>query len=257
MTTKRDTSWGTVAEWYDELLTKHDNTYQSEVILPNLLRLLDPKKDEVIVDLACGQGFFSRQIYNKGATVIGSDISRELIGYAQKDSPKGIRFHVAPADQVSFIADRSVDKVIIVLAIQNIENYMGTFKECSRILKPKGKLLVVINHPAFRIPKASGWDYDQEKNLQYRRIERYMSEKRERIEMNPGEKVNKKFTVSFHRPLQVYFKAFHKNNFAVSRLEEWISHKESKPGPRGFAENTARKEIPLFMAIEARLQVSQ
>ena len=69
--------------------------------------------------------------------------------------------------------------------------------------------------------------------------------------MNPGEKDNKSFTYSFHRPLQLYFKTFAKNGFAVTRLEEWISHKESEPGPRQDAENTARKEIPLFLFLEA------
>ena len=32
-------------------------------------------------------------------------------------------------------------------------------------------------------------------------------------------------------------------------LEEWASHKNSEPGARAAAENTARKEIPMFMAI--------
>ena len=59
-------------------------------------------------------------------------------------------------------------------------------------------------------------------------------------------------TVSFHRPLQVYIKALTKAGFVVSRLEEWISHKKSGSGPRQAAEDTARKEIPLFLCIEAR-----
>ena len=35
----------------------------------------------------------------------------------------------------------------------------------------------------------------------------------------------------------------------MDALEEWASHKISTSGPRAGAENTARKEIPLFMAI--------
>jgi len=58
---KKDTSWGKVADWYDELLEEKTGTYQTEVILPNILRLLDLKKGETILDLACGQGFFSRE----------------------------------------------------------------------------------------------------------------------------------------------------------------------------------------------------
>ncbi len=68
--------------------------------------------------------------------------------------------------------------------------------------------------------------------------------------MNPGERFDKKFTVTFHRPLQTYIKAFNKSGLVIARLEEWTSHKESEKGPRQEAENKSRKEIPLFMAIE-------
>lgn len=254
---KKDTSWGNVANWYDNLIEKTEGTFQKEVILPNLMRLLDPKKDEAILDLACGQGFFSREIVKKDARVTGVDISKELISIAIAHSPSSINFHVSPADNLSFLAARSLDKIIIVLALQNIENYQGVIAECARILKPKGRLIIVLNHPAFRIPKATSWEYSETDHIQFRRVDRYMSEKRERIEMNPGDKGAKRFTVTFHRPLQVYFKALYKNNFKVARLEEWTSHKESKPGPRAFAENQARKEIPLFMTLDARLDVTQ
>jgi hypothetical protein len=72
--------------------------------------------------------------------------------------------------------------------------------------------------------------------------------------MTPGEKdVKKKIkTISFHRPLQYYVKLFAKNGFAITRLEEWISHKKSEKGPRSEAEDKARKEIPMFMCLEVK-----
>ena len=41
--------------------------------------------------------------------------------------------------------------------------------------------------------------------------------------------------------------------FAVDGLEEWISNKKSRPGKRAKAENRSRKEIPLFLALRAKL----
>lgn len=250
---KKDTSWGKVAGWYDELLENKDGTYQKEVILPNLIRLLSPKKGEVILDVACGQGYFSRAIAEIGCKVIASDISKELIGIAKIHSSKEIEYHVTPSDNLTYAKDKTVDKAIIVLALQNIENIQGTFNEIYRTLKPNGKLYIVLNHPAFRIPKNSSWQWDDENHKQYRRIDSYMSDIKERIEMNPGEKdsSNKKFTISFHRPLQSYFKHLNKAGFLVGKLEEWISHKESNPGPRSNEENRIRKEIPIFVIIEA------
>ena len=71
--------------------------------------------------------------------------------------------------------------------------------------------------------------------------------------MNPGEKMIKKktYTVSFHRPLQDYFKSLVDTGFFVSGFEEWISHKKSQIGPRQKAEDIARKEIPMFACIVA------
>lgn len=246
---KENTSWGEVAGWYDELLSQ-EGTYQKDVILPNLLRLLEAKRGEAILDLACGTGFFANEISKKGAKVVGVDIAKELVEIAKKKVSQGAEFFVSPADNLPFLKKESLDKAVIVLAIQNIENMKGVWEECARVLKPRGKLLVVMNHPAFRIPRQSSWGWDLEKNVQYRRIESYLSESKVGIDMHPGERVAN-YTVSFHRPLQLYFKTLHKAGFSVGRLEEWNSHRRSEPGPRAQMEDRARKEIPLFLCLEA------
>ncbi len=264
---KQKTSWGKVAGWYSDLLEKEEGTYQKDLILPNLIRLMEIKKGEAILDLACGQGFFTREFLKAGAKVIGVDVARELIHLAneltKKELPDAkVEFITSPADNISFIKENSIDKIVIVLAIQNIENVAGVFKECQRVLKLKGKIFLVLNHPAFRIPKQSSWEWDPSTGsgqaIQYRRIDQYLSESKIEIQMHPsagsgqapGGRPDEK-TISFHRPLQYYFKFLGKNGFAVDKLEEWNSHKKSQPGPRAKAEDKIRKEIPLFMCMEA------
>ena len=251
MSNKKNTSWQNVASWYDEHIESDKDSYQKAVILPNMLRLLDIKKGQTILDIACGQGFFSREFYKKGGNIIGVDASSKLIELAKKHSPKEIRYYTAPADKIPITLPHSVDFVTIVLAIQNIENVSGVFQECRRLLKPAGKLLIVMNHPTFRVPKMSSWGWDEKEKKQYRRIDRYLSELKEKIQMHPGKNPGV-VTVSFHRPIQYYSKLLQKNNLAITRIEEWISHKKSQPGPRGKGEDLARHEIPLFMAIEAQ-----
>ncbi len=243
------TGWGNVADWYHDVV-EEKGSYQKDLILPNLLRLMDVKKGEAILDLACGEGFFSRRLARLGARVIGVDISRELIEIAQQDTEGAdVQYEVAPADKIPFIENETVDKAVIVLALQNIENAHGALAECSRVLKEGGKLYIVLNHPAFRIPKQSSWGYDEKTNTQYRRVDRYLSELREKIQMHPGERPDE-MTVSFHRPFQYYFKAFKKAGLAVVNMEEWSSGKKSQPGPRAEAENRSRAEFPLFMVFE-------
>ncbi len=264
-----NTSWGKMADWYDDMLEQSSDSFQEKVILPNLLRIVNPKPGMTVLDNACGQGYFSRAFHEKGAKVIACDISKELIDLAVEHSPKEIEYHTASADNLSFMKDATADIAIIILSIQNIENIDGVFVECARILKPAGRLVLVLNHPAFRIPKRSSWEWSNQpidslatgapkiglpKEIQYRRIDGYMSESRIEIDMTPGEKdiKKKKYTISFHRPLQVYFKSMNKSGFAITRLEEWISHRKSQKGPRAEEEDRMRKEIPMFLCLVGR-----
>jgi ubiquinone/menaquinone biosynthesis C-methylase UbiE len=246
---KKDTSWGGVAEWYRDLLFSDKPSYQKDVILPNLLRLMALEKGETVLDLACGPGFFSRAFAAAGAKVVGADISEELIAMA-REHVKGADFHVASARRLPFVGDASVDAVAIVLAIQNIEGVKDVFAECRRVLKPMGRLYVVMNHPAFRVPGESDWGWDAKAKRQYRRVDRYLGVFPATIRMHPAAAPAEE-TISFHRPLQEYFKALSKNGLCVRRLEEWISDRTSSSGPRSAAENAARKEFPLFLCLEA------
>lgn len=241
----KDTSWGKVSDWYDDVVNDADS-YQSQVILPNVLRLVAPHKGMNILDLACGQGFFSKAL--EMANIVGVDVGGELINIAKKNV-KG-HFFVSPSHKLDMVQDKTVDTAICILALQNIEKLNETIAEVKKKLVSGGRFVIVLNHPAFRIPKASSWGHDEEK--QYRRIDAYMSESSVEIDMHPGakEKVN---TVSFHRPLQVYFKALTKNGFVVTKLEEWISHKNSQEGPKKSEEDRMRKEIPMFLMIEGKI----
>ncbi len=248
---KQNTSWGNVADWYLTYLNDKDS-YHSQVVAPNLIRLMNIKAGETVLDLACGTGFFSELFHAKGAKVFGVDIGKELIEVAEKNASADIRFFVSSAHELKDIDSGSIDKIALVLAIQNIKEVKEMFAECKRVLRDSGKMYIVMNHPAFRIPGDSSWEWDEKNKKQYRRIDRYVSEKTIEISMHPGSDPSEK-TISFHRPLQYYVKLFTNAGFALTRMEEWISHKESEAGPRQKEEDRMRKEIPLFMLIELSL----
>jgi ubiquinone/menaquinone biosynthesis C-methylase UbiE len=216
------------------------------------------KKDEKIYDLACGQGYFANIFAKMGACVVASDLSKKLIETAKENSKlirtEGgkISFYISPAHRAQFLKNNEIDTIVVVLAIQNIENVGEVFAECHRVLKNNGRMILVLNHPAFRVPQASDWYFTD--GVLSRIVSKYLSESKISIDMTPGEKNPKKKikTISFHRSLQYYVKLFSKNGFVITRLEEWISHKQSENGPRQLAEDKARKEIPLFMCIEVK-----
>lgn len=245
------TSWGGVADWYSSYLETTEDSYQKQVILPNLLRILALKPGTKIIDIACGQGFFSREFAAAGAEVVASDLAQSLITHAKKLSGKTVQYYVAPADNLNFTKSGLFDAATIVLAIQNIKNIDGTFAEAKRVLKPGGKLVMVLMHPAFRIPGHSSWGFDEEKQEQYRRVDAYLSSQKAELLVHPGKKDSPK-TTSYHRSLQDFSKALSKAGFSITRLEEWISHKQSQSGPRQKTEDTSRKEIPMFLMLECK-----
>lgn len=247
----KNTSWGQVADWYDNLLEEGEGTYQKEVILPNLKRLLAIKKGEIVLDLGCGTGFFARVCAKEGARVIGIDSGRELIAKAESYDTPGIEYYVSSAEKIPMIKNQQIDKIIIILAIQNMEKLPDLLTECSRVLKKNGTMYLVMNHPAYRIPKETSWEWTRDQSVQYRRVDKYLSEARIPIDMHPGE-AKKTITYTFHRPLQVYFKSLAKNGFCVSKLEEWISNRIGPKGKTFNALEQSRKEIPMFLFLECK-----
>ncbi|HET8580903.1 MAG TPA: class I SAM-dependent methyltransferase [Candidatus Paceibacterota bacterium] len=248
---RRDTGWGAIAAGYADGFTGKGDSYHARVILPGVLRLIDPSAYRRVLEVGCGDGFFAAALAEAGAEVAACDIAAPMIEAAKKRS-SAVEWAVAPANDLSRWQDESFDAVLIALALQNIEDYQGAIAEAARVLAEAGELILILNHPAFRIPQKSSWGWDEETGTQYRRVDGYLSESRATIDMDPGKGTGAhRTTISFHRPLQVYGKALAKHGFAIAGIEEWISDRESQPGPRAAAENGARKEFPLFLMLRA------
>jgi ubiquinone/menaquinone biosynthesis C-methylase UbiE len=218
-----DTSWHKVGKW--------DNHYfEDHVIGSGVIRLLALKPGDSLLDLGCGSQWLAKKI-PKGMQYLGLDLV-----YGQ-DVTKPLSL------------ERTFSHATIILALQNMENPAGAIQNAAGHLVPDGKLVIVLNHPAFRIPRQSSWGIDQQSKLQYRRENIYMSPLKIPITMHPGQ--GGPVTWSFHHPISVYIKMLTDNHFMIETMEEWTSDKESV-GSAGKMENRSRAEFPLFLAILAR-----
>jgi ubiquinone/menaquinone biosynthesis C-methylase UbiE len=245
------TSWEPVASWYKGYLNK-DDTFQDKIIFPGALRLLAPKAEGRYLDIACGEGTFTRLLaQGRELHVVGIDAAPSLIEAAQRRAPKRADYEKLDAARIGerFEA-KSFDGATCILAIQNIEAADDVIRGAARILKPGAPLVIVMNHPAFRQPRQSGWGWDEARKLQYRRVDKYLSLYSAPIQAHPGADA-KTVTWSYHRPLQAYFAALTQAGFMIDGLEEWASHRTSDSGPKARAENSAREEIPMFLALRA------
>jgi ubiquinone/menaquinone biosynthesis C-methylase UbiE len=245
------TDWGQVAGWYDELVGDAGSEYHQQVVLPGTLRMLELRSGEKVVDIACGQGVLCRKLQSLGAQVTGIDAAAELIELAKERGPASIRYEMADARELSFLPANQFDAVACILAIQNIHPIQPVFTGVSRCLAMGGRMVIVLMHPCFRGPKETSWGWDQAKQVQYRRVDRYLLPRKVPIVTRPGAAPDV-YTWTFHKPLEAYVKALASAGLFIDKMEEWPSHKTSQAGGRAAAENTARKEIPMFMAIRAR-----
>jgi len=246
------TSWEPVADWYKNYMGKEGGGFQRDIIFPGALRLMQPKAIGHYLDIACGQGAFANLVHQKTrAHVTGFDASPTLIADAKKFINKNLDFIVSDATDFHHrFQPTSFYGATCLLAIQNIDPLEPVIRNTAEVLKSNGSFVIVLNHPCFRQPSQSGWGWDEQRKLQYRRVDRYLSEFKAPILAHPGSDRSIK-TFSYHRPLHVYLNLLAKHGFVIDALEEWASNKKSDSGPRAKAENIAREEIPMFLAIRA------
>lgn len=254
---QKDTSWQKVNKWYSGITKDGGHYYHKHVVLPGTLRLLDLPEFGQVLDLGCGNGVLAREL-PKQLDYLGVDAAPALIEEARRQDPassattqgQGIhKYMVADATQPLAI-EQKFSHGAIILALQNMKAPMMAIENVGRLIADSGTLIIVLNHPSFRIPRQSSWGVDEATKIQYRKINKYMSPMEIPITAHPGARQSP-ITWSYHYPLSAYSEMLFNNGFVIERIEEWTSDKESV-GKAAKSENRAREEFPLFMAIKAR-----
>lgn len=241
------TSWEHSADWYDRILGEKGSNLYQRVVIPQGLELLNPQKNEHILDLGCGQGVFSRAMAQKGAIVTGVDLSPSLIQKAKTYPTKPpIKYFTRDAAEITDLGP--FDAASAILCLQNMPHLDKVCESLNTVLKPGARMLWVMNHPCFRIPRQTSWGFDESKKIQFRRLDTYSSPLSIPIVMHPG-KAQSESTVSFHFGLTDLFQKAFAAGFSLIGLKEGFSDKTSEPGPRAKAENRARNEFPLFISL--------
>ncbi len=97
------------------------------------------------LDAACGTGRHARQLVELGHQVVGIDLTPEMLSRA-RGSVAGATFLKANLCDIPQ-SDGQFDLVVCGLALAHIAELDGAMAELSRVLGPRGRLVVSVLHP--------------------------------------------------------------------------------------------------------------
>lgn len=257
-----NTGWGGVASWYEATVNNKFSS-QKDIILPALLKfvLRENFVGKKVLDLGCGTGFFIKEFLNyKPESITGIDLDVELLKIAEQNiesfkiqnrgEMSRVKLFKQSAENLDILKSEKFDLIFAIESLVNMKDIKLVAKEISKVISDNGRFIAVVNHPAFRVPQSADWYYDENLKKQGRVVYKYKTAHTIKIDMNPGSKINKKFTYTFHRPFEEYVNTFAYNGLYLKVIREVCSPKKSGKGPRQAAEDVAREEIPMFLFLE-------
>ena len=137
-----------------------------------------------VLEIACGEGFGTHFLRDAARSVLGVDVSPDLVLAArQRYVRDGLRFEVGSRTKLP-LEDGSVDVVVSFEVIERHETYTEMLSEIRRVLRPDGALIISspIRHESLNVPaginssQAKGLDLNEFRAIlcgQFRQVEVY------------------------------------------------------------------------------------
>ena len=149
-------AWESNAEFWDQAQGDDGNHWQRTLVFPNTLELLQPLPATVL-ELACGNGNFARQLARLGARVTASDASDAQLQHAQQRSD-GYRINWMRLDvtdraalaALSGAAGAPFGAAVCNMALMDIAEITPLFDMLPLALADNAPFVFSVLHPVFR-----------------------------------------------------------------------------------------------------------
>lgn len=135
-----------VARMFDTVARRYDLTNdvlsmgQDRRWRRRVTELLDPRRGEMVLDLAAGTGTSSEPFADAGATVVSCDFSLGMLHEGRRRYPD-LPFVAGDGMALPF-ADEAFDAVTISFGLRNIHDPVQGLRELHRVTKPGGRIVV-------------------------------------------------------------------------------------------------------------------
>lgn len=222
-------AWDANAAFWDEKMGD-GNEFANLLCWPAICTFLDPQHGQRILDIACGNGLFSRRLAELGTNVTAFDFSSGLIKLARARTPASfsrLAFHVLDATDETALVDSlgslaPFDSALCNMALFDIADAAPVFRVLPKLLRSGGIFVFTITHPAFNnsstVHVAEEMDNEGTINTVYSvKVSRYMTSYQAHGLAIRGQPEPQLY---FERPLQYYFNLGFQNGFVLDGFEE-------------------------------------
>lgn len=115
-----------------------------------VLAMLPDVLGKTVLDAGCGSGRYLKVLADRGAKVIGMDLSSAMLQRARDTTMR-----IARADIRALPLDgMTIDLVVCGLALGDVAELELSLTEIARVLRPGGRVIYSVVHPA---GEAAGW----------------------------------------------------------------------------------------------------
>ena len=122
-------SWDEVATDYHKTVGETGDSYHRTNVNPVIFDILGDIKGLSVLDLACGQGYLSRILARKGASVIGVDLSEKMLEIArdsEESEPLGVKYICCSSVSMPEIPDGSIHCIVSTFGFHDIKEIEST-----------------------------------------------------------------------------------------------------------------------------------
>ena len=170
------TGWDYAAEAWRDFVRSGADYYRLHVHGPALLSACDPVAGRNVLDLGCGEGYYSRELARAGADVIGIDVSPGQISYAREEEaahPLGVTYEAIDARRLEERwSQPSFDMVTGCMSVQDMPDADRITQQVARLLRRPGRFVFSVPHPATDTPVRE-WERDESGRKIALKIDRY------------------------------------------------------------------------------------
>jgi len=231
------TRWETNAEFWDDYMGEESNRFHRELIRPYTEELLQIEPGHVVLDIACGNGNFSRRLAELGATVTAFDYSSKMIERARRRTKQtdAIVYKVMDASDAASLLElgkEKFDRAVANMALMDMADVESLARSLYELLRPGGVFVFSIPHPCFQTPKMR--KITETEDVDGEIITRHGIQTFDYLTPVPYQAVGIRGQpvphFMFHRPLSYYFNLFFANGFILDGFVEPCFQKENGKG---------------------------